>query len=334
MSTDPTSSENNQPPILIRSDRLTVEIAPPGSVYRGTRFDWTGFITQVTLDGAHTFCVPESLELGRGTGGIGLCNEFGNEKPVGYAEAQPGDVFPKLGIGLLKRPDGADYNFFRAYEICKLFPVSVETAPGQARFLVEPVDCRGYAVRLTKTVSVQGNQLQIAYQLENAGCQPVVTHEYCHNFIGIDRQPIGPDYSLRFPYPVELEKLTQMLRGMVPPILRRILPVSLLDKLTDSLMKQRLAILEIDGEEIHFRDIPKDAFYCRLQGFTQTRSPQWELVHLSRKMGIRETDDFAPARVAVWGTTHVVSAEVFIDINLQPGEMLSWTRRYEFLTFV
>ncbi|MBE3039355.1 MAG: hypothetical protein IMZ62_11155, partial [Chloroflexi bacterium] len=42
--------------ILLNSQRLEVEISTPGAAYHSTRFDWSGFITQVTLDGAHTFC--------------------------------------------------------------------------------------------------------------------------------------------------------------------------------------------------------------------------------------------------------------------------------------
>jgi hypothetical protein len=107
--------------IVIQSDRLKVEIAEPGGVYQGTRFDWTGFITQVTLDGKHTFCVPESYQPGHGTGGIGLCNEFGNEKPIAYDDAQPGETFPKLGIGLLAQRH-CQLSFHLPYEIVQRFP--------------------------------------------------------------------------------------------------------------------------------------------------------------------------------------------------------------------
>jgi hypothetical protein len=45
-----------------------------------------------------------------------------------------------------------------------------------------------------------------------------------------------------------------------------------------------------------------------------------------------ESNDFAPARVAVWGEAHVISAEVFVDIRLRPGETQSWMRQYHFFT--
>jgi hypothetical protein len=306
-----TWSDNHPDAIHIHSDQLDVEIAPPGTVYQGTRFDWTGFITQVTLDSGgsthpHTFCVPESLQPGQGTGGIGLCNEFGNDLAVGYADARPGDLFPKVGIGLLQRTDEAPYNFFRPYEIAQQFPIEVETAADRATFTVQPLDCRGYAIRLRKTVAAQGNQIQIAYQLENVGRQPIVTNEYCHNFVGIDRHPIGPNYRLRMPYHIEVERPSGVL-GQMP------------------------GVLTIGDQEIGFRATPHQPFYCLLKGFAQSERPQWELVHLPSGVAMRETDDRAPSRVAVWGTAHVISAEVFVDVQVQPGETQAWTRRYEFL---
>ena len=85
--------------IGLKSDRLLVEIAKPGTVYAGSRFDWTGFITQVYLDGKHTFCAYEDVVPGLGSGGIGFCNDFGLNTPIGYDEAEIGEGYMKIGIG-------------------------------------------------------------------------------------------------------------------------------------------------------------------------------------------------------------------------------------------
>lgn len=103
--------------IVLSNERLSVEISYPGEKYNGSRFDWCGFITQVTLDGKHTFCVKESLDSRKGSGGCGLCGEFGIREPVGFDETPVGEYFPKIGVGLLKRPDMEDYDFFRKYEV-------------------------------------------------------------------------------------------------------------------------------------------------------------------------------------------------------------------------
>jgi hypothetical protein len=316
--------------IILKSDRLTVEIAKPGTHYNGTRFDWSGFITQVTLDEKHTFCMSESLRPGKGTGGSGLCNEFGIEKPIGYDDAQVGEAFPKLGVGLLKRPDGDPYRFARPYEIVNEFPILYDARTEQADFYVEPIACRGYAARLKKTISVAGVELTIAYQLENVGERDIVTHEYCHNFLRIDDHLIGPEYVLRLPYPIKLERLGRQFGGMLPRWLRMIMPKAWLAKIGGMAYQRMLSILSIIKNEIHWTGTPERAFYCRLQDFHQTDQAQWTLVHIPSGLQVQEYDDFEPGRVAVWGEAHVVSAEVFIDIDLKPGQTLNWRRRYQF----
>jgi hypothetical protein len=323
-----TAREEPLSPILLESTRLKVEIAHPGTVYRRTRFDWTGFITQIRLDGKHTFCVPEDYNPAKGTGGIGLCGEFGIEKAIGYADAQPGEGFPKLGIGLLKRPDAPDYRFFVPHEILDLFEVRVDSTPASVRFTVEPRECRGYAVRQIKTLSVEGNRLTIAYHLENTGAKAIHTHEYCHNFLGIDNQPVGPDYRLRFAFPVKMERSVESFRGFLPPLFRRITPGFVLEMLVERMASA--GVLRIAGREVGWAAVPEKAFFCRPLGFFQTAEAQWELTHVPSGVCVREFDDFVPARVALWGQKHVVSPEVYTDVDIEPGQSQSWTRRYEF----
>lgn len=301
------TNENEQAPIVINSDRLRVEIAAPNTVYKGTRFDWTGFITQVTLDGLHTFCVPEDYRPGKGTGGIGLCNEFGIQTPIGYADAKVGDLFPKLGIGLLRRPDQEDYNYFRTYEIAKAFPLAIEQSVDHVRFDVLPLDCRGYAVRYVKTLSVKSNRLNIEYRLENTGNQFIVTNEYCHNFIGIDQQKMGPDYRMRFPFLLNYGDLEKDVH-------------------------RSLSIITVEGQDIRLKETPVEQFYCRPSGVRVSSHYQWELTYLPTQVGMREMTDFVPLVTALWGDTHVISAEVFIVLNLPPGDSKTWTRSYEFFS--
>lgn len=284
--------------LILQNDRLKVEIAYPGSGYRGSRFDWTGFVTQVTLDGRHTFCVPESLVPGRGSGGAGLCNEFGIHEPIGYEDAAVGEQFSKLGVGLLTRPDGKPYDFFRPYEI-QPFPVHVETGVDKVVFTSEPLACRGYAARLTKSLSIQDNKLLIEYRLENVGERSLKTTEYVHNFIGIDGHRIGPDYELRLPYPIELSEPAE--------------------------------IFELSDNRISWRWTPESDFYCIPGGFPGGEVHQWELMHKPSGVGIREESRLPVGRVCLWGTTHVASPEVFIGINLAPGDTQTWSRGYEFL---
>ena len=276
------------------------------------RFDWSGFVTQVSLDGRHTFCVPEDPDPKKGTGGIGLCGEFGIQRAIGYGEAGAGECFPKLGIGLLRKPDSDDYQFIRDYEIVKPFPVRSDISENQVTFTVEPVECNGYAARTTKSLRLAGNCLEIVEKIENLGGKPIQTEEYYHNFIGIDDQPLGPDYRLKFPSEWISEQVAESRR---PRLLKRF-------------MDERLLVVE--GKEMTLRGKPHKAFYARSTSVKQTDQAAWEITHLPSGVSVREYDDFAPWRVAIWGAAHVVSAEVFIDLNVAAGKTQTWTRKYEF----
>jgi hypothetical protein len=121
-----------------------------------------------------------------------------------------------------------------------------------------------------------------------------------------------------------------MLRQALPGLLAKLAPEWLLRRLLRGMIRRRGSILVVEGNELTLNAIPERPFYRRLMGYAQTDRPQWALTHTLGGVSISETDDFAPVRVALWGTTHVISTEVFVRIDLQPGEAQTWSRRYEF----
>ena len=305
---------NNNPHIdpsftILKSSRLKVEIAKPGIPLSVIRFDLNGFVTQVTLDGTHTFCVPESYIPGVGCQGAGLCDEFNNLIFNGFKEGEE-EVFPKLGVGLIKRQKDVSSGGFKPPEISALFPVELVTSTDQASYVVEPLDCKGCALREKKVFRVQDNQLFIDYTLENVGTRSALVHEYVHNFIGIDSRPVGPDYILSLPYPVDLDPATKNFKE--PDVLR------------------------IEGNTFRFTRTPAPDldFYCRPQGAIKQEQAQWELRNTTSGAGMREYDDFSPRYVAVWGKEHVISTEIFIEVTVEPGEKRTWSRRFEFFDWV
>ncbi|WP_342565201.1 hypothetical protein NST84_08705 [Paenibacillus sp. FSL R7-0345] len=285
---------------------LTVDIAEPGD-YKGTRFDWTGFITQVTLEeGMHTFCVPESLQAGHGSGGIGLCNEFGISRPIGYAEAAAGEWFPKPGVGLLQKLAEVPYDFFGTYPLISS-QITVDSSREEIVYKVESAECRGYSFLLTKRISLDGDRLTIAYSLENTGTKPLHTEEYNHNFIGINRAPAGEEYELRLPGEAVIHE-----------------PES----------SYTSGLLRVSGDRISWNARPDRPFYCRLGGSKKENAQwYWELVHKPSGAGMRESGSFTPERMALWGERHVISAEVFADISILPRHSKDWSRSYQFFTF-
>ncbi|MFC5530944.1 hypothetical protein [Cohnella yongneupensis] len=297
-------SESGGAFVALLSDRLKVEIAVPGTNYRRTRFDWTGWVQQVTLDRTATFCVDESLEPGKGTGGGGLCNEYGNAEPIGYADCELGEQFPKLGVGLLTKQVEGRYDFFRGYELDP-FETSYELSDDGCSivFRTAPKPCRGYAAELIKTLTARGNKLNIAYELRNVGEKPIETSEYNHNFVRINGAEIGPDYELTLPF-----------RSAFAP----------LDH----------PILVQNEHTLNWRRTPEpgESFYAEARTFEPAviENPSWTLLHKPSGAGMRETLDRPLLRLAVWGQTHVASAEMFVQLSAAPGETLRWNRTYEF----
>ncbi|GIP05048.1 hypothetical protein ACWGNU_17730 [Paenibacillus lautus] len=287
----------------LANGRLEVEIAKVGR-YQGTRFDRTGFITQVKLsESGHTFCVHEFAEGFNPQAGSGLCNEFGLHEGMGYAEAEVGDWFPKLGVGLLKRVSEAPYNFQHAYP-AEPFDVDVISGDSNISYTVRSRSINGYAARLVKKISIEDTVLTIDYELINEGSRSIDTEEYVHNFIGINEEAVGPEYKLKLPVPVRFTEVES-------------------DYTSD--------LLSVQDNEIGWTARPHKPFYGRMKGFNGGDYPySWELTHSACRAGVREISDFPVAHMALWGTGHVISPEVFVRLSLAPGEKRSWSRKYQF----
>lgn len=290
---------DNEQVLALESPRLRVEMALPGAMYQGSRWSWSGFITQATLDNRHTFCTSEGEEEGSSRG-IGLCNEWGIFAPVGYDSARAGERFPKLGVGLLTRPDDKPYNFTRPYEI-EPFERRIEHAASTSsvQIVTEPLECRGYAARLREVFGVQENRLRIETEIENVGSRTIQTHEYRHNFLAIDGATIGPDYTLSVPYRIEAS-------DEIAPDLR------------------------ISEREVGFKRTPHEAFLQVLGGAPGAgNGAWWELRHASG-VRVRETVSVALEELKVWGAAHVLSPEAFVPVRVEPGARQAWAREYKF----
>jgi hypothetical protein len=241
----------------------------------------------------------ESPVAGQGSGGIGLCNEFGIMTPIGFASTPVGENFPKLGVGLLHRADDKPYSFFRPYPITPFAMRWEAQAERAVTIVTEPAPCRGYAVRLRKEFVVEANRLDIRYRLENVGERPVATEEYTHNFLALNGAGIGPGYELETSFPLQFAALPEPLRQLAPG-------------------------------RLGFAAAPVKAFYGRIESPGAGANAWWRLTHTPGSAWVRETLDAPLAPFALWGVSHTMSPEAFVQIDLAPGQTLTWQRRYEF----
>lgn len=285
---------------------LKLEIQEPGEFYRGTRFDWTGQIIQIVLDNTDTFCTAEFQDPAlKDTGGRGLYNEFGIDMPVGYDDCKTGEQFIKIGTGLLTR-DSKPYDFFKKYEITP-FAFQVEKKNQGVYFTCDPRKAGGYAVKLEKQIILNNNIFTIRYNLTNTGSKVIRTNEYIHNFLSLNNKNIDMYYKLTFsflPEPAGFE---------------------------ESINPGNVVVFE--NEKITWKnDIDRQFFFSNLSG-SQNVAAGWSLEHSSDRIGIRERCSFTSRKVNLWGSQHVVSPEIFYEIDLPPGKSGQWERIYEVYRF-
>ncbi|MFT6934766.1 MAG: hypothetical protein ACJAUQ_001156 [Maribacter sp.] len=286
---------------LLKNKNIEIKIDFPLENYNFSRFDWTGKIVAVKFKGIPLASVEDPNCKNENLFGKGFYNEFGIDTALGFEETNIGEWFHKIGVGLLKKED-ANYAFHKPYAIK---PAAFSTI-AKANSLI--INCRsakvnGYSYELRKEIELQEAGFTINYHLNNTGEKAIHTTEYNHNFTAINNDLIGANYVLNFPF-----KLKQHLFGET--------------------VNPKSAVI-IGPNAFNFNSMPTEPFFfSHLSGGERVKSA-WELIHLRTKVGIRENSNFTTDKINLWGCKHVVSPEVFFDINMGPGASTEWTRKYE-----
>jgi hypothetical protein len=293
-------------PITLKNRDLALTVESAGEKYRGSRFDWNGFVSQARFRGV-TLLGQEKPFLQRNPAlfGRGLHNEFGIKKCIGYDDCAVGEWFPKIGTGWLKK-DEKPYFFYTQYP---LEPLSFEcdaVGKTEASFVCESGERNGYAYRYVKRISLEDSTFRIRYELRNAGSKPIETDEYVHNFLCIGGRRMDEGYSLSFPWKLD--------------------PAHFVETSNPD------GILVPTGNRMDVVDQTDSQFY--FGGLSEGVSPDdglcasWTLSDSRRKISLSEKSPFIPSGVHVWGWTRVISPEVFFPFRVEPGATVSWERVY------
>jgi len=227
---------------------------------------------------------------------------------LGFDEAKAGGTFIKIGVGVLRKPDDNKYDPYRLYPIADGGRWTVTRQPHSIEFkhaLADPLT--GYAYEYRKTVSVAGDkpQMVLDHGLRNTGKRVIQTSVYNHNFLHLDRQPPGPDFSLTVPFKIRTS----------PP------PAGSLAEVREN----RIAFSRaLTGE---------DRVYLDLQGFgADQKDHDIRIENRSVGAGVRITADRPLSRVALWAIRAPLSIEPFIDMTIEPGTEFTWRINYEYYT--
>ncbi|MAD97973.1 MAG: hypothetical protein CMB99_11665 [Flavobacteriaceae bacterium] len=289
--------------IVLSNTTIEVTIDLPQEGYSASRFDGSGKITSLKFKGLEllgTELENQNQEDDK-TFGKGLYNEFGSMNPLGFREASIGEYCHKIGVGMVLKEDES-YDFQKPYSI-KPSEVEIQKSEDRITFTTIGELHKEYAYVLRKTLSLKEDGIQIDYRLENTGSKVIRTNEYNHNFIRFSEDLIGNDYSLTIPTELRLEELTELVNK-----------------------EKAMAIKE---NEIQFAKSPTEAFFISTEFKDRFVDANWKLENKAINIGISETGDFKTKQFHLWGTPHVICPEIFIDIEINPNDSFSWSRRYQ-----
>ena len=291
--------------------------------YRGTRFDWSGVIGSLEYAGhdfyplwfqrtdpkVHDFIYAGSdIVAGPCTAITGPVEEFNsNGKALGFDEAKPGETFIKIGVGVLRRPDDRAYDPYHLYEIVDGGQWTVEQKPGAIRFRQVVADpSTGYGYEYWKEVALTKDlpQLVLSHGLRNTGKRPIQTSVYNHNFLYLDSQPPGPDFSLTLNFPLQTSPLNP-------------------------------ALAAAQGNQLIFKKVlsGQESVYFTAQGFSdQAKDYDLRIENRQLGVGLRITADRPLSRLAFWSIRAPLCPEPFISMDIQPGTEFTWRIQYDHYT--
>jgi hypothetical protein len=311
------------PQAQISNGQITAKMYLPDAkvgYYRSTRFDWSGAIYSLVYKG-HEFYgewwdrtdpkivnwVFQGADIVSGPCSAlgGPVNEFAT--PLGFREAQVGGTFIKIGVGVLRKTD-QKYDRYAPYEVLDPGKWSIEKGRDSVGFTQELSDpATGYAYLYRKVVRlVEGKpEMVIEQSLKNTGKVAIKSEVYDHNFMVLDKQTPGPDFTFRVPFQIKANR---------PPDKER---------------------AEIRGNEIvYVRPVANgEEVFVPLAGFGESPKDH-EIVIENRKVGagVRVTGDRPLLRSMLWSIRTVLAVEPYVAIDIQPGGEFTWNDMFEYYT--
>ncbi|MFC1551176.1 hypothetical protein ACFL6P_01295 [Candidatus Latescibacterota bacterium] len=318
-----TSAAADYPEAEITNGIVTAKMYLPDAengYYRSTRFDWSGAVYSLQYAG-HEFYGPWIDRIDpdiinwehRGDEIVsGLCSALNGPveefvTPLGWDDAETGGTFIKIGVGVLLKSEGR-YNQYKHYDVLNPGTWTVKKAHDSVEFTQELSDpSSGYAYTYRKTVRIANGkpEMEIDHSLKNTGRLAINTSVYNHNFVRIDNQGTGPDYTVRMPF--EIQQGEGDNRGPA----------------------------EISGNRIVFpRQLTgKDEIVLFIDGYDDTAKDN-ELIIENTKVGagMRITGNRPLIQELLWSIRTVLTIETFVGIDIQPGDEFTWKNIIEYYT--
>lgn len=291
------------PSATITSGKLTARLYLPDAqngYYRGTRFDWSGQIGSLKSANHEYFGqwfdrydpkLHDSIQ--------GPVEEFSE---VGYEEAKPGDLFLRVGVGMVRKPEDKPYERFRTYDIVDGGTWTVKKGKSSIRF-TQTLQGQGYGYRYTKTVRLKGQGMVIEHELKNTGQKPLALNQYNHQFFMLDGKTTGPQVEVKFPFALKAKRA----------------PSSELS--------------QIEGGDIRYRRelVKGESVFGTFEGFGNTAADYD--IRVARKdtgAAVRVQGDRPIEQLVFWSIRTTVCPEPYVRVDTAPGAKTKWAYRYTF----
>lgn len=187
--------------IKISNNTLSITFHAPDSsegYYRGTRFDWAGVFESIEYRGCN-YCEPwfESYSPIMHDAVCGPAEEFG---PIGLHEAEVGEPFLKIGVGILRKMEGP-YDRFKLHEILDEGLRTTDVKADSVVFTHAIDSPTGFGYKYIKEIAITGeSSFCIRHHLTNTGSKVLQSDVYNHNFFTLGLLATGESRQLDFPF--------------------------------------------------------------------------------------------------------------------------------------
>jgi hypothetical protein len=145
----------------------------------------------------------------------------------------------------------------------------------------------------------------LTHSLRNTGTKPIVSRVYDHNFLILDHQPTGPDFTIYSTYAIK--PIASPVTGM----------------------------MEVDGNQVRYLKTfaGEEDFNLDLSGFgSGAESNDFRIENKHLGVGLRLTGDRPLTRASVWSIRTAIGLEPQIGMEIKPGEQFEWTITYDYYT--
>ena len=317
------AAQATHPEAQISNGLLTAKMYLPDAkngYYRSTRFDWSGAVYSLQYKGNEYYGVwydridpkvvnwvfeGDEIVSGPCSALAGPVNEF--QTPLGWDEAQPGGTFIKLGVGVLRRGEGT-YNRFVHYDVLNPGTWTVNKGANKVEFIQElnaPELGYGYVYRKVVTLVEGKPEMVIEQSMKNTGAKAIHSNVYNHHFMVMNKQPPGPDFTIRFPYAPKPTRAPNT------------------------------ALIDVKGNELKYAKqlTGRDQAVVTFEGYGPSPSDT-EMFIENEKMGagVRITADRPLIRNMLWSIRSVFAIEPYIAVDIEPGQEFTWKNMFEYYT--